>query len=178
MRRRLFLLVSAFSLLALSCSHTFGLNRQLQGRRPPASAVVYVALPESGRFEAHAYPDSGRQTGEEVVRAFAPHVSRATLGDRVESADEARLTAREEGATHLVVPTILHWEERATEWSGRPDRIRVLLQVYEVESGKLIDSAEVSGKSRWATFGGDHPQELLPTAVGDYVNTLFGAPAA
>jgi hypothetical protein len=140
----------------------------------PASASVYVSLPQPGRFGPHEYPESGRQTGEAIVRAFAPHVARVTLGSEVESAEDARSTALEQGATLLVVPSILHWEERATEWSGLPDRIQVLLQIYEVESGTLLDAAEVSGKSRWGTFGGDHPQELLPVAVGDYVNTLFG----
>jgi hypothetical protein len=40
-------------------------------------------------------------------------------------------------------------------------------------SGKEIASVVLSGKSRWATFGGDHPEDLLPEPVGQYVATLY-----
>ncbi|WP_254924651.1 DUF4823 domain-containing protein [Aeromonas sp. A35_P] len=29
------------------------------------------------------------------------------------------------------------------------------------------------GKSKWATFGGDHPQDLLPEPTEKYVNSLY-----
>lgn len=175
MQRRLVVLVSA-SLLALlsACAHTYGLDRQVRGGPLPTSAVLYVSLPESGSFGSRHYPESGVQTGEAVALAFASYVASVSVGSQVESEEAARSTADARGSSHLVVPTILHWEDRATEWSGMPDRIRVSLRVYEVASGTLLDAAEVSGKSRWGTLGGDHPQELLPAAVGGYVDALFG----
>lgn len=161
------------SLLLLSCAHSYALDRQMQSGLLPPNATLYVSLPEPGRYDGTPYEMSGRQTGEAIVRAFAPQVDRVILGSRTESAEAARLEAKTQNASHLVYPTIIHWEDRATEWSGVPDRLRVQIRIYEVASGKLLDSAEVSGKSRWATFGGDHPQNLLDRAVGDYINLLF-----
>ena len=161
------------SLLLLSCAHSYGLDRQMQSGLLPPSATLYVTLPRPGRYDDTLYEMSGRQTGEAIVRAFAPQVARVILGSRTESAEDARISAHAQNASHLVYPTIMHWEDRATEWSGVPDRVRVQIRIYDVTSGKLLDSAEVSGKSRWATFGGDHPQELLDRAVGDYVDLLF-----
>ncbi len=167
------LLCCTASLLLLSCAHSYALDRQMQAGPIPASASLYVRLPEPGRLADKTYEESGRQTGESIVQAFAPHVARVTLARQTESAEAARNSARAHDASHLVHPEIVHWEDRATEWSGVPDRMRVQIRIYEVESGRLLDSAEVSGKSRWGTFGGDHPEDLLERAVGDYVDLLF-----
>jgi hypothetical protein len=75
----------------------------------------------------------------------------------------------------LVYPTILHWEDRATEWSGIPDRVEIKIEIIGATTGKGLDSAIIKGKSGLATFGGDHPQDLLPKPVEDYVSGLFTA---
>jgi hypothetical protein len=69
--------------------------------------------------------------------------------------------------------TILHWEDRATEWSGIPDKVEIRIDVIESARGDTIDSAIVKRKSGLATFGGDHPQDLLPKPVEDYVASLY-----
>ena len=61
---------------------------------------------------------------------------------------------RDTSGEYLLKPQILHWEDRATEWSGKPDRVKVSLPLYK--SGRLIGSALVSAKSSWWTYGGDH----------------------
>jgi len=71
------------------------------------------------------------------------------------------------------VPEILHWEDRATEWSGKPDVIEVRLTLIDVASGRPLDETVISGKSKWATFGGDHPQELLAVPFEQYAAALF-----
>ncbi len=166
-------LVCAASLLLLSCAHNYALDRQMQSGALPSSASVYVSLPEPGRYGQKVYEQSGRQTGEAIAQAFAPHVAAVILGTGVESAEAARSSARAQSASHLVYPTITSWADRATEWTGVRDLMRVEIRVYEVASGKLVDAAEISGKSRLGTFGGDHPQDMLDRAVGDYVSALF-----
>jgi hypothetical protein len=74
---------------------------------------------------------------------------------------------------YYVEPDILHWEDRATEWSGIPDRIEIKISVYDAISGAELASSIVSGKSKWGTFGGDHPQDLLPEPVNKYVESLY-----
>jgi hypothetical protein len=76
-------------------------------------------------------------------------------------------------AGYYVQPKILHWEERATEWSGKPDKIRVKVDVYDAETQSYQSSVIFSGKSKWFTFGGDHPQDLLPKPIQDYLKTLY-----
>ena len=49
---------------------------------------------------------------------------------------------------YYAVPDILHWEDRATEWSGIPDKIELKISIYDVTLGSEIASAVVSGKSK------------------------------
>ena len=74
---------------------------------------------------------------------------------------------------YYVIPEILHWEDRATEWSGLPDKIEVKIIVYDGGTGNEVASTLISGQSKWATFGGDHPQDLLPEPLNNYVESLY-----
>ncbi len=74
---------------------------------------------------------------------------------------------------HYIIPEILHWEDRATEWSGKPDKIEIKVTIHEGQDSKELTSAIISGKSKWATFGGYHPQDLLPEPLNKYIESLF-----
>ena len=86
--------------------------------------------------------------------------------------EEGEAQAGARGFTHYVHPTILHWEDRNTEWSGKRDKISIQLQVVEIESGNIIDATMLDGKSKLATFGGDHPEELLAKPLAQYAELL------
>jgi hypothetical protein len=133
--------------------------------------AVVVATPTNGSYERREYFGSGRQTAVAIQAAFA------RFGDAVVSsrcADLACLQAEaDSGVSYLVVPQILHWEDRNTEWSGKPDRIEIKIIVVDAQSRKTLASVVISGKSKWATFGGDRPQDLLPEPVGQFVQSLY-----
>jgi hypothetical protein len=92
---------------------------------------------------------------------------------KTEDLDAALKSAREGGHTYLFYSEILHWEDRATEWSARPDQAAVKVSILRTDTGAVIDSAVVGGKSGLATFGGDRPDHLLPKPLSDYAATLF-----
>ena len=97
---------------------------------------------------------------------------RVVLGGTVGEIPEAVAAAAAAGADFVVYPRIVHWSDRATEWSGVPDRITLNLRIYEVATGTLLNRQEIRASSRWATFGGDHPQELLPELTRRWAETL------
>ena len=68
---------------------------------------------------------------------------------------------------------ILQWEKRATEWSGRPDQIEIQLVIFDAVTKEVLANSSYSGKSKWLTFGGDHPQDLLPEPTSQYVTSLY-----
>jgi hypothetical protein len=108
-----------------------------------------------------------------VASAFAKQIDRVEIGRKLEQPNVAMTKAQELGATYLVTPMIVHWEDRATEWSGISDKVEVRITVRDVASGRTLASAVVSGSSGLWTFGGDHPQDLLPEPMDSYVGSLF-----
>ena len=76
-------------------------------------------------------------------------------------------------ADYLFVPKILHREDRATELSLLPDKITISYVIYDAHSGEKIASTMASATSGLATFGGDHPRDLVPKTVEDFLNEVI-----
>ena len=131
-------------------------------------ASAYVAVGRDGSYGKTPYPGSGAMTAQAVAAAFAPYMSKVAIGLSVEEVATAQQSARAGGHTYLLYPQILHWEDRATEWSLRPDIVSVKVSLIHATSGAVIDSVVVGGKSGVATLGGDRPEHLLPTPLAEY----------
>ena len=134
---------------------------------------VYVSVPADGRYGQTVYHGSGQNTAQIVVMAFSRHSSRVESGRTQQDFDASLDAARKIGARYLVVPTILEWEDRATEWSAIPDKASIKIAVIDVATNTTIDSVIIKGKSGLATLGGDHPQDLLPEPTEEYVASLY-----
>ena len=163
------------ALVVAGCADTHTVERPVQaGQKLASSASAFVSVPPDGRYGSTSYAGSGQTTAQIVAAAFSRHLTDVRQGDRPAAAPDAALAlARAAGATYLIAPTILHWEDRATEWSMKPDRAEIRVVVMEAASGKVLDTAIVKGRSGIATFGGDQPQDLLCEPVAEYVNELF-----
>ncbi len=163
-------------LVAVGCVHTY----ELESRTADALSLklsrqttFYVGIPDNGRFGSRVYSGSGDMTAQAIVAALSGHVRTVRTASSPASIEETLAAARIVSASYIVQPTILHWEDRATEWSGIRDRMTIRLQLIRTSDGEVLNSTIISGKSRWATFGGDHPQDLLPEPLSRYVVGLF-----
>ncbi|MGP1717027.1 MAG: DUF4823 domain-containing protein [Methylophilus sp.] len=161
-------------LLLTACADTHHLikNNPVETRLS-AEATVYISVPNDGIYGAKTYHGSGQNTAQIIYSAFAKHTRAVTVGRTIQSFNEALATARETGKNYLVYPTILQWEDRATEWSGIPDKVEVKVEVIDATTASTVTSAVVKGKSGLATFGGDHPQDLLPKPVEKFVSSIY-----
>jgi hypothetical protein len=133
---------------------------------------VVIATPANGSYENKEYSTSGRMTALAVRAAFARFTNTNTVST---DCKELECLKRNTSSNfdYYVIPEILHWEDRATEWSGIRDKIEIKLIIYEGQSWKELATTIISGKSKWATFGGDHPQDLLPEPLNKYVESLY-----
>jgi len=134
---------------------------------------IYIATPVDGEYGDHVYKGSGRNTAQIIYSAFLPRTTTVIVGSTASNLDLALEHARRSGKEIVVLPTILHWEDRATEWSMIPDKVEVNITVVQVSSGAVISSGVVKGESGIATFGGDHPQDLLPEPIEAFVSSLY-----
>ena len=173
---RVFLLVAA--VLCSGCVHTYK-RSDLHALSAPLDPTknVLVSVPKDGRYEDIHYQNSGQMTANAVRAAFAMYAPKVDVTNNCDAADCLKgIDSKSYG--YYVKPEILHWEDRATEWSGRPDRVEVQISVYDALTKEEVASSSYSGKSKWATFGGDHPQDLLAEPTEDYVSSLYGVKKA
>jgi hypothetical protein len=160
--------------MVAGCADTHKLTRMNVARAPLSrEASAYIALPADGRYGAILYTGSGPQTAQLIGAAFAPYLFRISVSTASEDVTTAIRSANAGGYDYVVYPEILHWEDRATEWSGKPDLVSIKISVVQTDSGDVLDSGIVEGASGLATFGGDHPQDLLPEPLRKYSAALF-----
>lgn len=121
------LLVTVTILMLVGCADTHQLIRGASspGGRLSTSDPVFISIPRDGIYGANTYYGSGQNTAQVIYAAFEKHTNMVKLGSSAQSFKEARVAAKKSGYKYLIYPTILHWEDRATEWSGRPDKVEV-----------------------------------------------------
>lgn len=171
------LLVLMLCTLIFGCSSTYRQHRTSEFRIPPRldakNCSVYISTPTDGSYGSAVYTNSGKMTAQAIKSAFSKKITRVKTSPATETYESGLKNARAQNFLYFLCPEILYWEERVTEWSGKPDRIEIKLELIRVDDAKTIDSTTITGSSKWATFGGDHPQDLLPQPVSNYVFSLF-----
>ena len=140
------------------------------------NATALVTTPPDGSFERENYPGTGKQTAIAVAQALGRYLKRVEVADEGLTREAALQRAKAGTFDYLVMPEIVHWENRATEWSGKPDRITISVRTIRAADGSLLDHGQFSGKSKWFTFGGDAPEDLLYRPCGEHIAELFGQP--
>jgi len=172
MNRNLIMFGSAIVFLS-GCSSSFKYNDfQSPEVKLDQNMGVLISTPENGWYDDTEYRNSGKMTANAVSRAFSKNASKITI--TTECKDKSCLESIDTNAYgYFVQPIILHWEDRATEWSGKPDQIEIQIITYDSKTQREIGNTTYSGKSKWLTFGGDHPQDLLEEPTNNYVESLY-----
>ena len=167
-------LALAFSVAA--CASNYETTVIQDNRAEPISpdASLLVAVEGDGSYIDKIYPGSGNMARRAMVLALSKYATDVSAIPDFMTAEAATLNAKAQNAGYLVYLSILNWEDRATEWSGRPDRIEIAVRLIDGNSGDLLESKLVKASSKWATFGGDHPQDLLKTPFDQYAAGIFG----
>jgi len=162
------------SVLLVSCADSHQIMKtSTSTAKLEKTASAYISVPRDGPYGHINYTGSGATTAQIMLLAFSRYLNRVETGNTYQSYDDALNYAKENNFAYLVFPSILAWEDRATEWSGLPDKVAVKILVVRVSNGTTLDAAIIKGKSGLATFGGDHPQDLLTKPVDKYVKSLF-----
>ena len=133
---------------------------------------ILIAIPADGVYGDTEYNGSGIMTALAVLRAFARHSNQVSVSDDCRDF-ECLQTSRPGSIDYYAVPEILQWEDRATQWSLIKDKLEIRLVIYDAIDLRVLSSTIISGKSKLATFGGDHPQDLLPELIGRHVDSLY-----
>ena len=162
-----------FIIVVTGCASTYKHSelQSLSSKLDPSKGVL-ISVPEDGWYENTQYRNSGKSAANAIRVAFIKNASKVDVVSSCHG-DECLETIDSVKYGYYVKPDILHWEDRATEWSGKSDRIEIQIVVYDTVSKIELANTTYTGKSKWATFGGDHPQDLLSEPTDQYINSLY-----
>jgi uncharacterized protein DUF4823 len=167
------LLILCIGILA-GCANSYEANAiKSPAVKIPAESKFYVTQPKDGVYGNTNYAGSGNMTSSSVSTELSKKGSEVVASEGVETLDVARENASSVGADYLFFTKILHWEDRATEWSLLSDKITMNYVIYDASTGQKVASTTASATSGIATLGGDHPQDLVPKTVQDFLKAVM-----
>lgn len=134
---------------------------------------IYIAVPKNGSYGNINYQGSGQTTAQIILLNLSKYSNNVEIAMDYQSYKDTLVYSSVNNFEYLIFTNILEWEDRATEWSGLSDRAAIKINVIEVKTGKTLDSVIIEGKSGLATFGGDHPQDLLYEPIKKYIDSQF-----
>ena len=134
---------------------------------------VYIVTPVNGNYGDKLYEGSGSAVASAFDSALSKYSDNVIVGPYCDTPVAALEAAKAKQCTYVVIPKITHWEDRATEWSGIRDKMELFVKILNVADGTEVRRVEITGKSRWMSFGGDHPQDLLKDPVEELVESLY-----
>ncbi|MDX2321304.1 MAG: DUF4823 domain-containing protein [Moritella sp.] len=172
MLKKNIVLCGALAVLAgCSSSYKYSELQTTEVKLDPTVGVL-ISPPENGWYDQIEYRNSGRMTAKAIQNAFAKNTSNVDVTHSC-IGDECLNTIDSEKYGYYAKPVILGWEDRATEWSGKPDKIEIQIVIFDVKTETELVNLTFSGKSKWLTFGGYHPQDLLEKPTNQYINSLY-----
>lgn len=135
------------------------------------NAPVTIITPTNGQFGEITYSQSGQATAASIKSAFMDFADEVYAEKHCDLKDCFSDLKSSDG--YLVYPEILHWEDRATEWSGIRDKVTIKIIVYNIRTKTKLSSTIINGESSFWTLGGDHPQDLIDEPINKYISSLY-----
>ena len=83
------------------------------------------------------------------------------------------LLSKQQNVKYLVVPTILHWEDNNTPWTGISDKIEVKIEVFDITLDKMVNSIIFKANNEWATLTDKPPEDLLNGEFNKAIVNMF-----
>ena len=157
--------------LLTSCAHS-KVNTAVEKEKIMSGSKVYVMQVLDGLYGAHEYKGSGLLVSNKVLEAVKTVQPSAELTDETNKS-KAIETARENGIHYVIEPVLEHWEDRLNVWSGKQDKIIIVLNVTRVSDSNQVISKSFHAFSDAYPLVNTKPEELLEINFVDFVVSLF-----
>lgn len=165
-----FLVVIFFGCVPTYNVQTSGGNKGLKLQR---NDPVYIRVPHDGKYRNKTYPGSGWKVATVINRVFSKFASRVSVGRYNESLEDALENANKTNAKILISPKILHWEDRATAWSGRADRLNLRIEILEVATKSSLITVFIEGTSGTFIMDDPSPSDLIEKPILNFAESIY-----
>jgi hypothetical protein len=144
----------------------------------PATDRLCVTTAVDGKYGDETYTGSGKELSGRVLTILRD--SRLGGSILVSASDEAEGIRQcgDKGFDYMLEPRVLHWEDRATQWSGLRDRISVDLALSRVSPYEVVRRGTFSANNSWFTLVNNPPEDLLDEDFASFVHQVVGLPVS
>jgi hypothetical protein len=163
--------LAILAMLATGCTASYQQAFMQESNNQFTPARFLLITPVNGSYEGTEYPTSGN----DVITILSKELSRYTQSIStipnpipVQNLDDNTLQQFD----YIIAPQILHWEDRLTGWSFRPDRIEVRFDIYNNQR-QLINSYSVQARSAYVVWISKQPKSLLPAPIRTMLKKMF-----
>ncbi|MEZ9231310.1 DUF4823 domain-containing protein [Vibrio amylolyticus] len=170
--KQVIIVVLSFVMVACADTHSLQVMDGSSAAKFGPNDSVLIGLSKNGEYGEHYYASSGFMVSKAIQSELLVKLTNVAIANQPAEYNFVLQYAESNEFDYLIYPTILHWEDRSTEWSSKPDKMKVKISVIDVKTQEVIKSGVIEGKSGLATFGGDHPQDLLPEPVSEFMASL------
>ncbi|MDR1878699.1 MAG: DUF4823 domain-containing protein [Bacteroidales bacterium] len=137
------------------------------------NAGIFIAMPKNGMYGNTVYQNSGSVTQSTLQYVLEDYIKVIYLGANYEQIEDAKNTAKSRNVKYLYYPTITHWEDRATAWSGIPDALAIKMIIYDIELDQTVYSAELFARGTSITLSTGDPSDLLLDIFKQFANKIY-----
>ncbi|MBS1766093.1 MAG: DUF4823 domain-containing protein [Acidobacteria bacterium] len=127
---------------------------------------------EQGQDPAHG---SGRELVSALRKALSAHavpVSISESRDVAQGYDEAAKI----GFDYVLRPTITLWEDNATAWSGKGDKLEISIELYDVKSHRLTAASSFYRVATGFTLASGTPDRFMDECSNGALGKIYGWP--
>ena len=170
------LLVIGFLLLVLN--GCFATREIVPGMQTPGESVVtkadtvVIMLPNDGTYRGTVYAGSGKVVATKIKRATFGKVQTSEIVETTNPKD-ALAYCKDKSIRFLIQPSILHWEDRATNWSGMRDFIKIEVLLVNTRDTSTLNSIMYNASSSWWTFVNTPPEDMLDESFDKAIHRLL-----
>jgi len=165
--------ISIFLLASFGCA-TSRTNIQIPLKSEiDKTKIIYVMQAKDGAYGDIKYNGSGLNVSRRILSILRKVQPLAQLVEETNETDAAK-NAKEKGASYLIVPDLLHWEDRATEWSGYRDKVQIELRLLSLDPLDVISSQDYSTTNNSITFLNTKPEDLLDERFEEFIYQFLG----
>lgn len=167
----LFGLFSLIAMLATGCTASYQNGFMQNTSHQYVPSRILLITPANGTFEGSEYPTSGNDVITILTKElnkYTQSISTIPTPVPVQNLDDNTLQQFD----YIIAPEIIHWEDRLTGWSFKPDRIEIRFDIYDNQR-QLIDSYWVKARSAYIVWFSKQPKSLLPVPIRTMLKKMF-----
>ena len=163
-------ILTTLSILALTACASVGkgkLESKDGAMKIESGSEICFIYPKDAKFEGQTQRDSGAKVGKTILKAVPKNYNITS-----------KVSMSECDQPYTLVSEILEYENRASGWSGKPDKIKVKVSLSnrtkEEASSFTFYSETNTNVSAFFEWGNSAPYKLLDADFAEQVASLFG----